>query len=178
MADNNLKFVTQPLPENLDFDRIQASSWPSRDINDMYYYYTYNDTNGPVNSASQNFNNLENVFALKYDVHFDTMNTKFGYFTPYTKYNEKINLGDYLEPSAIRNEITNSPLFDENNHQYITTSSVSASNNFGGLLVVDSSGNNVMFYDNENHVQLTGNPVSFQTVLKKDTNEKCILQVE
>lgn len=178
LADNNLKFVTQPLPENLDFDRIQASAWPSRDISDMYYYYTYNDTNGPVNSASQNFNNLENVFALKYDVHFDTMNTKFGYFTPYTKYNEKINLGDYLEPSAIRNEITNSPLVDENNHQYITTSSVSASNNFGGLLVVDSSGNNVMFYDNENHVQLTGNPVSFQTVLNKDTNEKCILQVE
>ena len=178
IADNNLNFVTQPLPENLDFDRIQESEWPSRDITDMYYYYTYNDTEGPVNSASKNFNNLENVFALKYDVHFDTMNTKFGYFTPYTKYNEKINLGDYLEPSAIRNEISHSPLVDENNHQYITTSSVSASNNFGGLLVVDSSGNNVMFYDNENHVQLTGNPVSFQTVLKEDTNEKCILQVE
>ena len=72
-------------------------------------------------------------------------------------------------------------MYDENGYQYFTTTSVSSNENFGGLLVVDSSGRNVMFMDNETNMPITGNTVAFGTIglsnINKVKDNKLILSV-
>lgn len=147
-----------------------------RDDTDVYYYYNCDDIEHAENNT-HNFNTLEDVFAFKYDVQYQPVSNDFGYVTEKEQYNEGITIGQYLVPSAIRHEISESKTLDPvTNQPYYITSSVSASNNFGGVLVVDSSGHNVMFIDNDKGVQLTGNAVTFP-VKKTSNGDKCILQV-
>ena len=59
-----------------------------------------------------------------------------------------------------------------------TTTSISSENKFAGLLVVDSSGRNVMYYDNENATQLTGNSVYFPCYTYPTNKKKFLLEIQ
>ena len=91
-----------------------------------------------------------------------------------------ITIGQYFTPAEIRTNIETSPYTDDNGYKYFTTTSVSSDENFGGLLVVDSSGRNVMFMDNETNMPITGNSVAFKTLGLSNINKvsnKMILSV-
>ncbi|MBO7526524.1 MAG: hypothetical protein J6T74_01350, partial [Clostridia bacterium] len=63
------------------------------------------------------------------------------------------------------------------NEVTFTTTAVSSNQNFGGLLVIDNSGNNVMFLDNTNSAPLTGNAIVYPTPLSQDGKELLMLEV-
>lgn len=176
MPDISDKLSTTTI-DNAEFHNMFNWITSDRDDTDVYYYYNCDDIEHVENNIHHNFKALEDVFAFKYDVQYQPVFNDFGYVTKKEQYNEGITIGQYLVPSAIRHEINESKKIDnKTNHPYYITSSVSASNNFGGVLVVDSSGHNVMFIDNDKGVQLTGNAVSFP-VRKLDNGDKCILKV-
>lgn len=190
------KNILSVLNGNFNFDTsktempfIPNSVSAIRSNNDTYYYYTYSSTESEENKIASNFNSLTNAFARNYPVQFNYFNTNhgFGYYTNFEtsfpeKYNKNINFGVYLTPEEIREEINQSQNIDETTQQpYIETSSISADNNFGGVLVIDSSGRNVMFLDNEQQVQLTGNAVKFDTrnfEPKSGNKYKCLLEIK
>ena len=86
-------------------------------------------------------------------------------------------------------------MINDKGQKYFVTTSVSSNQKFGGFLVVDSWGRNVMYMEDEQHSTLTGNVVQFNCLpvykktweTKKDTgevviyhkatNEKIILEV-
>ena len=88
--------------------------------------------------------------------------------------NERKKNGEYYTPTEIRSMLDN--YVGEGNPTF-TTTSVSSKNNFAGLLVVDSSGRNVMFYDNENSTQLTGNSIYFPCYINNTEKVKLLLEI-
>lgn len=172
--------------EEISINPILPSSFPHREGKDEYYYYTYDTKSGENNTIHKSWTTLNNAFAFTLPITFTAADNYFGYSTPMTPDEQEqninyITIGQYYLPSAIRNHINNSTLYDENGYKYFTTTSVSSNENFGGLLVVDSSGRNVMFMDNENNMPITGNTVAFGTVglnnINKVKDNKLILSV-
>ena len=165
------------------YDRI--TYFPQRQTDDTYYYYTYNTTLSEPNQISNNFNTLTDAFAFTLPITFTAENDRFGYSTPIVGENDATNdyitIGQYFSPAEIRNNIEKSIHKDDKGYKYFTTTSVSSDENFGGLLVVDSSGRNVMFMDNENNMPITGNSVAFKAVgltnINKVKDNKLVLSV-
>ena len=165
------------------YDRIPY--FPPRQTDDTYYYYTYNTTLSEPNKINSNFNTLTDAFAFTLPITFTAENDRFGYSTPIvgenTATNDYITIGQYFSPAEIRNNIEKSIHKDDKGYKYFTTTSVSSNENFGGLLVVDSSGRNVMFMDNETNMPITGNSVAFKAVgltnINKVKDNKLVLSV-
>ena len=164
------------------YDRI--TYFPARQTDDTYYYYTYSTTFSDHNQIHSEFNTLTNAFAFTLPITFAAGNNRFGYTTPIVgenvANNEYITIGEYYTPTEIRTNIETSPYTDDNGYKYFTTTSVSSDENFGGLLVVDSSGRNVMFMDNETNMPITGNSVAFKTLGLSNINKvsnKMVLSV-
>lgn len=159
-----------------------------RDNGDDYYYYTYDIKENDINSAHSEYTSLESAFVFSSNVEFTTAtkglknkNMHMGYTIPMTtdemdSNSAYISIGEYYEPSAIRNHINNAPA-DEKGYRHFTTTSISSMDNFGGLLVVDSSGRNVMFLDNEQNTPLTGNSIVFSAERAINNKNKFILKV-
>jgi hypothetical protein len=128
---------------------------------------------------------LTDAFAFTLPITFTAENDRFGYSTPIvgenTATNDYITIGQYFSPAEIRNNIEKSIHKDDKGYKYFTTTSVSSDENFGGLLVVDSSGRNVMFMDNETNMPITGNSVAFKAVgltnINKVKDNKLVLSV-
>ena len=111
-----------------------------------------------------------------YDVITDTMSQRMGYVTKIdAEDDDKLEIGEYYTPNEIRSILNN--YVGEGNPTF-TTTSVSSKNNFAGLLVVDSSGRNVMFYDNENSTQLTGNSIYFPCYINNTEKVKLLLEIK
>lgn len=165
------------------YDRIPY--FPPRQTDDTYFYYTYNTTLSDYNKIHSEFKTLTDAFAFTLPITFTAEDDKFGYTTPIVgenvATNDYITIGQYFTPSEIRTNIEKSTYTDDNGYKYFTTTSVYSNENFGGLLVVDSSGRNVMFMDNETNMPITGNSVAFNTVGMKNINKvkdnKLILSV-
>jgi hypothetical protein len=165
------------------YDRIPY--FPPRQTDDTYYYYTYNTTLSEPNKINSNFNTLTDAFAFTLPITFTAENDRFGYSTPIvgenTATNDYITIGQYFSPAEIRNNIEKSIHKDDKGYKFFTTTSVSSNENFGGLLVVDSSGRNVMFMDNETNMPITGNSVAFKAVgltnINKVKDNKLVLSV-
>lgn len=162
---------------NIEFET--KSYMFDRPKEDTYFYYTYTTTTGESNNINSVYCNKENAFVFTLPVTFSAVRSLYGYTTPLTEdeinyptYYSNISVGQYYTPVMIRDKINNSTLIDENNRQYFVSTSISSINNFGGLLVVDSSGHNVMFLDNEQKSQLTGNCVTFNTTTLIKSNPK------
>ena len=132
------------------------SIWKERNNDDTYYYYSYKNEEHEENNIKDTYVPLASSFAFNKEVHYDYYN-KMGYYcdNDSTANIGKIEIGEYYTPIEIRQHI------NKNEDGTFETTSISSNNNFGGLLVVDSSGRNVMFYDNENSIQLTGNSIYF-----------------
>ena len=75
-----------------------------------------------------------------------------------------------MSPNAILNKLEDTEI--------VQVSSISSYNNYGGLLVVDSSGRTVMFFDNDNPQQLTGNVIKYPTIIDNSESRKYILRVQ
>ena len=170
--------------ESINFDLTKVPTFPDRNNNDSYYYYTYSSIQGNPNNTSSP-NTIKNVFGFTLPVTFSSYSNYMGYYTPKTtdelnkNVSDSITLGQYLPPATIRKYINNSKLVDDNGRTYFETTGLSSNNALGGLLVVDSSGRNVMFMDNENNIALTGNAVSFNCISPKyDGTHKLVLSVE
>lgn len=175
---------------NVSFDKDivwkdRITNFPIRQTDDTYYYYTYNTTFSNYNKIHSDFNTLTDAFAFTLPITFTAEDNMFGYTTPIVDENKATNdyitIGQYFSPAEIRNNIEKSNNKDDKGYMYFTTTSVSSDENFGGLLVVDSSGRNVMFMDNENNMPITGNTVAFKakvlTNINKVKDNKLILSV-
>ena len=158
----------------------QLSPFPTRSKDDTYFYYTYKSSSGEYNNVDKDYVTLDKAFAFKIPVEFTAHHSNFGYATTANTENDYITIGEYLTPTQIRNKLNNTNLIDENGYRYFTSTSVSSNENFGGLLVVDSSGRNVMFMDNENNMPITGNTVAFGTesiMINTKREKKVVLSV-
>ena len=169
-----------------NFNFVPSATMYNRSKLDTYFYYTYTTEESERNKIFTVPCTKEKAFAFTLPITFTADKNRFGYTTPLTKdeyeyRNEGIILGEYFTPAAIRDKINKSTTYNEKGQQYFITTAVSASNKFGGLLVVDSSGHNVMFMDNENKQPLTGNSVKYLThtlALKNNKTAKIVLEVE
>ena len=169
-----------------NFNFVPSATMYSRSKLDTYFYYTYTTEESERNRIFTVPCTKEEAFAFTLPITFTAAKNEFGYTTPFTKdeyeyRNEGIILGEYFTPAAIRDKINKSTTYNEKGQQYFITTAISASNKLGGLLVVDSSGHNVMFMDNENKQSLTGNSVKFRTntiTLNNDKEVKIVLEVE
>ena len=153
-------------------------NFTKRDSVDNYFYYTYDTINGDENHVDSQYCSLKKSFAFTLPVEFAAVGSTMGYATPLTQNdamtnsNSTLSLGEYLTPVAIRYNIENSNLRDEDGNKYFETTSISSKNKFGGLLVVDTIGRNVMFLDNDNNVPVTGNAISFPVTDLRINNKK------
>lgn len=180
--------------DELDFNE-KASTFVNREEKDSYFYYTYNNKIDQTNSISTKYVPLQSAFAFKYNVVYDSLYDKMGYYAllndndnentveldEYMENGNKIpvvqsniTVGEYYTPVQIREHLSG-----EGNPTF-TTTSISSDNKFAGLLVVDSSGRNVMYYDNENASQLTGNSVYFPcyTYTTPKQKKKFLLEIQ
>lgn len=146
----------------------------NRNRKDDFFYYTYNNTDVKYypNNIPQNINDS---LAKEENVTFGVYDERMGYFkkVPSEKipYNYSYyGVGESLSPVEIRNKINLSGTF--------TTTAISSNQNFGGLLVIDTSGNNVMFLENANGSPLTGNVVTYPTSLLDAGKELLLLEVQ
>ena len=158
----------------------QLSPFPARSKDDTYFYYTYNSSAGEYNDVNNAYVTLDKAFAFQIPVEFTAHNSNFGYATTANTENSYITIGEYFTPAEIRQKLNTTTLEDENGYRYFTSTSVSSNENFGGLLVVDSSGRNVMFMDNENNMPITGNTVAFGTesiMINTKREKKIVLSV-
>ena len=138
-----------------------------------YQYVTSGKTINPNMYGPGNCVETNNTFNFTMPVHFaqfDDNNNRLGYIiwddragfqgdSGLNFQHNVISLGESLCPTAIRQEIKDAILAaGGDNRAGFYTSSVSANsdNEFAGILVVDSSGNNVMYIEN-NGLPLTGN---------------------
>lgn len=177
---------------NLHYDVINTFNMPNkvstffvRNNDDTYFYYSYDNKLGVTNAIKTNYNTLENAFAFKEKVKYDSILNCMGYFSYVPEYendNEttemksyRIELGEYYTPIQIRTKLSN---YTGEGIPTFETTSISSKNNFAGLLVVDSSGRNVMYYDNENASQLTGNSVYFPCYIYPERKEKLLLEIK
>ena len=186
-----------------DITWVKNTTLIKRDVIDKYFYYTYKSSADPMNYIHSNEVGLEDAFAFTLPVTFTASNNFFGYCTPYTdndynfaKYNTKLNisLGEHYTPDQIRDKIETSKLINDKGQKYFVTTSVSSKQKFGGFLVVDSWGRNVMFMEDEQHSTLTGNVVQFTclpvykktwetnkegelVIYHKATDEKIIMEI-
>ena len=180
----NYHWFINPI-ETINFDLSKVSVFPPRNNDDSYYYYTYSGIQGTQNNTLVN-NKIKDVFGFTIPVTFSSYNSHdMGYYSPKTidELNKdiptSITLGQYLPPATIRKYISNSKLVDASGRTYFETTGLSSNYALGGLLVVDSSGRNVMFMENENNIAITGNAVSFVCRSPKyDGTNKLILSVE
>lgn len=153
-------------------------NFTKRDSVDNYFYYTYETINGDENHVDTQYCSLKKSFAFTLPVEFAAHGSTMGYATPLTQNdamtnsNSTLSLGEYLSPVAIRYNIEHSKLKDEDGNKYFETTSISSKNKFGGLLVVDTIGRNVMFLDNDNNVPVTGNAISFPVTDLRINNKK------
>ena len=153
-------------------------NFTKRDSVDNYFYYTYDTIKGDENNISSQYCSLKKSFSFKLPVEFTALGSTMGYATPLTQNdamtntNSTLSLGEYLAPTTIRYNIEHSKLKDEDGNKYFETTSISATNKFGGLLVVDTIGRNVMFLDNDNNVPVTGNAISFPITDLRINNKK------
>ena len=158
----------------------QLSPFPARSKDDTYFYYTYSSSAGEYNDVNKAYVTLDKAFAFQIPVEFTAHHSNFGYATTANTENPYITIGEYFTPSEIRQKLNTTTLKDENGYRYFTSTSVSSNENFGGLLVIDSSGRNVMFMDNENNMPITGNTVAFSTesiMINTKREKKVVLSV-
>ena len=151
-------------------------SFPDRKSTNYTNNISYNISYNEDNNITTAMNPLSGAFAYTLPVSYNTNDTLYGYTIPYTSaeltysYNNGgITVGEYMSPYAILKKL------DETDT--VQVSSISSYNNYGGLLVVDSSGRTVMFFDNENPQQLTGNVIKYPTI-DNVLNRKYILRVQ
>ena len=137
---------------------------------DRYFYYTYEITHTDTikYDTMQNIDN--NGLIGKHKISFNIEDGKMYYSIKDMNNKTKYTIGDYLTPTEIREIL--------NKQDNFTTTSVSSNDDFAGLLVVDSSGRNVMFMENVNNVPLTGNSVSFNIETQSNSNNMNILEVK
>jgi len=137
---------------------------------DKYFYYTYDI----INSATINYDTFQDIetngLIGKHNVTFTANGDKIYYSLDGTHTKTYYTIGDYLTPLEIRDT-----LYKKGN---FTTTSVSSEQDFAGLLVVDSSGRNIMFMENSNNVPLTGNSVSFKIDTESNNDKMNILEVK
>lgn len=152
-------------------------SFPDRKSTNYTNNISYNISYNEDNNISTAMNPLSGAFAYTLPVNFNTSGTLYGYTIPYTSaeltysYNNGgITVGEYMSPNAILNKLEDTEI--------VQVSSISSYNNYGGLLVVDSSGRTVMFFDNENPQQLTGNVIKYPTIIDNSKSRKYILRVQ
>lgn len=141
---------------------------------DDYFYYTYTDSSAK-HYSNITPNKLTDSLVQNETVNFGVFDDKMGYYKPVEEDRIKYNysyygVGEDLVPTEIRNRLNAEGTF--------VTTSISSNQNFGGLLVIDSSGNNVMFLDNTNQAPLTGNSISYPTRLADNGKELLMLEVE
>jgi hypothetical protein len=191
MSTPSVNFYSN-LITDLEFNQ-KASDWNNKDRNekDTYFYYSYTNKIDSPNEITTKYVPLQSAFAFNYKVNYSSYYDKMGYFTDYLpndalqaedEYSEmgekiqviqdNITVGEYYTPIQIREHLSG----DEN--PTFTTTSVSSKNKFAGILVVDSSGRNVMYYDNENATQLTGNSVYFPCHTYPIPNKKFLLEIK
>lgn len=137
---------------------------------DKYFYYTYDITNTDTIKYDTMQNIDDNGLIGKHAVSFNIEDGKMYYSIKDMNNKTKYTIGDYLTPTEIRETL--------NKQDNFTTTSVSSNDDFAGLLVVDSSGRNVMFMENVNNVPLTGNSVSFNIETQSNSNNLNILEVK
>lgn len=139
----------------------QRVTFPSRNIKDKYSSYQYYTTSSSPFDYKE-LKPLYQVYGYTLPVHYIGNSYSMGYATDitdeekrydYVDYN--INVGQYMPPIGIANKLEETT--------YVTVTSISSINKYGGLLVVDSSGRTVMFFDNDNGNELTGNTISYPT---------------
>lgn len=155
-------------------------TFKKRNTKDSYFYYTYTTTSGKYNAITSNYRTKNEAFAFTLPITFSGYENEMGYTTPLNDTDiaqpgstSTISVGDYLTPKVIRSKLQKSTSF--------TTTSISSNDNFGGLLVVDSIGRNVMFMDNDQNAPLTGNSVTFPTKdirINTKKQAKIILEVK
>lgn len=146
----------------------------NRTRKDDFFYYTYNNTDEKFYSNTTPhdiMDSLAQIETVDFGVHEDRM----GYFkkipTEKVPYNHSYySIGENLNPVEIRNKINREGTF--------TTTAISSNQTFGGLLVIDSSGNNVMFLENTNGSPLTGNTIEYPSPLLDNGKELLLLEVE
>ena len=170
--------LTTTVINTLDFNNA-TNNWQTRTTADDYFYYTYDNIEHTENDINRVHVPLTSAFAIKQDVYYDvltdTLTQRMGYVTNIdTEDDNKLEIGEYYTPTEIRSKLDN--YVGEGNPTF-TTTSVSSKNNFAGLLVVDSSGRNVMFYDNENSTQLTGNSIYFPCYINNTEKVKLLLEI-
>ena len=140
---------------------------------DDYFFYTYTDTSSKF-YANQSLQNINDSLVQNETINFGVYDNRMGYYKPVAddriayRYNY-YGIGENLSAKQIRERINNEVTF--------TTTAVSSYQNFGGLLVIDNSGNNVMFLDNTNSAPLTGNSIVYPTPLSLDGKELLMLEV-
>jgi hypothetical protein len=172
----NGQFVTNRTEFDIQFNDKVLGTIPTRYPASFAGEYNFNAYNSTVNNVTADEKSLDDVFAFTMPVEFKASNNVIGYTTPLTDYekefgvNSQITIGQYVTPHVIYQELNKVDVSSFN------TSSVSSRNGFGGLLVVDSSGRNVMFLDNDNNTDLTGNVVTYPTTTI--STDKYILRVQ
>lgn len=140
---------------------------------DDYFFYTYTDTSSKY-YPNQSLQNINDSLVQNESINFGLYDNRMGYYKPVAtdriayRYNY-YGIGENLSAKQIRERINNEVTF--------TTTAVSSNQNFGGLLVIDNSGNNVMFLDNTNSAPLTGNAIVYPTPLSQDGKELLMLEV-
>ena len=174
LSVRSTNLTSQPLT-TMEFNKLD---WIERPEDDFYFYYDYENEEGPENQITNRFVPLSDAFAFTNEVKYDVVTNEntgvLGYFTNKENDNDnKIQIGEYYTPEEIRANITKNEL---QGHPVFVTSSVSSKNNFAGILVVDSSGRNVMYYDNDNPTQLTGNSVYYPCPIY--TTKKLLLEIQ
>lgn len=141
---------------------------------DRYFYYTYDETlNDKV--TYKDYTSLYNDIVQHENIRFETITGRLGYVKSIDpnriKYNyDYYGVGEYLLPTEIRDR-----LIAENQ---FTSTSISSDQAFGGLLVIDNSGRNVMFLENTNESPLTGNAVCYPTPVVNDGKDLLMLEVK
>lgn len=97
-----------------------------------------------------------------------------------TTLKECICLGQSVNPNTIRSILIELNKSNDEQNSF-TTSAISSTNGFGGILVMDSADNCVMFIDNEEAVELTGNSWIYKPQkikLNDGTSAGLLLEVE
>lgn len=188
-VNNSLQYNTNDISLNFD-EVLDLSINYNKEKVDRYFYYTYNETSSDLIEYNK-LQSINNVLINHEDVRYNAENILGGNGRDDVigfelSYNIKIpsgrktpersatssyyGLGEYYTPSEIREKLNETDTFD--------STAISSNSAFGGLLVVDSSGRNVMFLDNVNNAPLTGNPISYPMPLSNNINEMKILEVK
>lgn len=149
----------------IDNNVISAINLFNGKSEDKYYYYDCKETYSE-----------EKCNIIKENVTFtgDIVTNIIGYIR-----NNKADLNKnygYVIGEDLTSDIIIKRLNDTNS---FTTTSLSSKEDFGGLLVVDTSGNNIMFLDNVNNVPLTGNNVKFNlnTISLNNNNSTILIDI-